>query len=79
MYILKLFVFLLFSYIYSYCGQLDFIKFENTDKNNAILKAEKKINFMNMLLNINLRNLVIQIKIILIQIFLIQVMKINKV
>ncbi|AXX91536.1 hypothetical protein CPU12_11735 [Malaciobacter molluscorum LMG 25693] len=42
MYILKLFVFLLFSYIYSYCGQLDFIKFENTDKNNAILKAEKK-------------------------------------
>lgn len=40
--LMKLFIFIILFNVYSYCIQFDYIKFENTDKNNAILKAEKK-------------------------------------
>lgn len=42
MYVIKLFIFLQFLYVYSYGIQFDYIKLENMDKNNALLKVEKK-------------------------------------
>ncbi|PHO14413.1 hypothetical protein, partial [Malaciobacter marinus] len=42
MYVIKLFIFLQFLYVYSYGIQFDYIKLENIDKNNALLKVEKK-------------------------------------
>ncbi|RXJ86831.1 hypothetical protein, partial [Arcobacter sp. CECT 8985] len=43
MYLLKLIILILFFSIYSYSDeQFHYLKFENTDKDNAILKVEKK-------------------------------------
>lgn len=45
MYILRVFIFLLFSFIYLYSLEFENIEFESLDENNAVLKAEKKDKF----------------------------------